>query len=914
MNALQQVRELREAGRFTEALRDISGLSTDRTERLPADVLRAELLERTGKHAQSRSLMETLVRRQGISLSDRSVCEFVLARLDLEDREFDAAMTHLQRSIALAAQVPDLERMCWSQLRLLLLLSDRSGPEAIIPLLGELRANVTKLGHPPVTAALHVTVAQMEAQRGLIVNAQRHLDLGLSCLVGFENLWLKATAENVMACIEMMRSNFDAGFNHARQCLSMSEESGAASVHVSALGNLGNLAYLTGRFDEAVDYSQRARSALRPTSDNWNACLETLARINLAQGRLDECAELLDQIDESVTSPKDRSRYVHRHTQLTRTQLLDRTGNLRQAIAHADLVLTLAAEAGDHLLHNATLLTKAGLLQAAGKISEALSVLDTIAPTMANQPPDFFAHYETILASALVSTGNMQTAGWHRRRAERTYKSLGHVPGALEVTRRLQAAIRLAHDVDLEDTAARHLGPPSAVVSDIASIMLHAGRPDLVAREIVDLLESVGCVRYATAVARAADGSTTTIAETGEPRDQTATPECSERRLAIGSARGREIYVLVGARPDIESAATVNAVVMLLTTLHEIERARVEREERATLWPVDELPIENDDAVATGHMRQTMSFARKIANANVTVLITGESGTGKELVARAVHTYSSRAQKPFIPFNCAAVPRDMLESQLFGHRRGAFTGADRDNPGVVRSARDGTLFLDEIGELSPELQPKLLRFLESGEICPLGESTPFTVDVRIIAATNANLDTLVRDGRFREDLFYRLNVVHLEVKPLRERRDEIPALANHFVRRAAEESRKGHVRLAEETMERLLLYSWPGNVRQLHNEIRRMVAFAEPNSMLDPDAISIDIVRATPTSALPHPAVRGQEIAVPLTEKLHPTLSRIECEMIKAALRDHHGKVDATAKALGISRKGLYLKRQRLGL
>jgi DNA-binding NtrC family response regulator len=372
--------------------------------------------------------------------------------------------------------------------------------------------------------------------------------------------------------------------------------------------------------------------------------------------------------------------------------------------------------------------------------------------------------------------------------------------------------------------------------------------------------------------------------------------------------------VLVIPHADVESAATINAVVMLLATLHELERARVEREERATLWPVDELPAEDENAVTIGHMRETMALARKIANTNVSVLITGESGTGKELVARAVHQHSSRAQKPFIPFNCTAVPRDLLESQLFGHRRGAFTGADRDNPGVVRSARDGTLFLDEIGELSPDLQPKLLRFLESGEICPVGESTPFTVDVRIVAATNAHLEALVRDGRFREDLFYRLNVFHLSVKPLRERRDEIPALAQHFVRRAAHEFKKGRVRLTEETMERLSLCSWPGNVRQLHNEIRRMVALAEPDAVLSPNVISSDAFGATSAPSASSLAPTGQEMAVPLTDKLHPTLSRIERAMIKAALRDHQGKVDATAKALGISRKGLYLKRQRLGL
>ncbi len=224
----------------------------------------------------------------------------------------------------------------------------------------------------------------------------------------------------------------------------------------------------------------------------------------------------------------------------------------------------------------------------------------------------------------------------------------------------------------------------------------------------------------------------------------------------MGTDRERSIDVLIDPKTDLESIATINSVVLLLATLHELERGRAEREERATLWPVDELPADADGAVTVGHMRDIMTLAKRVANTRASVLITGESGTGKEIVARAIHAHSSRASKPFLPFNCAAVPRELLESQLFGYRRGAFTGADRDNPGVIRSARDGTLFLDEIGEMSLDLQPKLLRFLESGEICPLGESTPFPVNVRIVAATNANLGDLVRAGRFREDLLLSL--------------------------------------------------------------------------------------------------------------------------------------------------------------
>jgi DNA-binding NtrC family response regulator len=350
---------------------------------------------------------------------------------------------------------------------------------------------------------------------------------------------------------------------------------------------------------------------------------------------------------------------------------------------------------------------------------------------------------------------------------------------------------------------------------------------------------------------------------------------------------------------------------LLVSAIQHLESARAEREQRLTLWPIEDVDVLNDHAVVNGTMRDLMITIKRVATINIGVLLTGESGTGKEIVARAIHTFSHRSTKPFVPFNCAAVPRDMVETQLFGHRRGAFTGADRDNLGVIRSARGGTLFLDEIGELSIDLQPKLLRFLESGEICPLGETTPFTVDVRIVAATNAKLEQAVRDGRFREDLFYRLNGVRLEIPPLRERRDELPSLVHHFLGRAAIEFKKGHVRIAEETMERLLLAPWPGNIRQLQNELRRMVALAEPDAILTPTALSAEIAGTgdhASDGSVPGP------LPVPPHAKLNATLERIEREMVRAALQQHRGKMDDAAKALGISRKGLYLKRQRLGL
>jgi DNA-binding NtrC family response regulator len=256
----------------------------------------------------------------------------------------------------------------------------------------------------------------------------------------------------------------------------------------------------------------------------------------------------------------------------------------------------------------------------------------------------------------------------------------------------------------------------------------------------------------------------------------------------------------------------------------------------------------------------------------------------------------------------------MLDSQLFGHRRGSFTGATEHFPGVIRTAAGGTLFLDEIGETTPDVQPKLLRFLESNEIHPIGEVQPARVDVRVIAATNADLDALVTQGRFREDLFYRLNIVRLHVPPLRERRVEIPSLAHHYLHRHAQEYKKGHLRLAEETMEYLVLYRWPGNVRQLANEMRRLAALAEADAVLMPEHLSTEIAASRRTIPISDRVLEPTEIVVRIDQPMAAAVQHVERAMIQHALRTTGGRVEETAVLLGVSRKGLYLKRVRYGL
>ncbi len=315
-------------------------------------------------------------------------------------------------------------------------------------------------------------------------------------------------------------------------------------------------------------------------------------------------------------------------------------------------------------------------------------------------------------------------------------------------------------------------------------------------------------------------------------------------------------------------------------------------------------------------MTRLVEEVHKIRSSDVTVLITGESGTGKELVARAIHALSSRRGKVFIPFNCTAVPKELSEGYLFGYRRGAFTGAVNDSPGVIRSAVGGTLFLDEIGDLPLDVQPKLLRFLQEGEIQPLGEQRPQKVDVRIIAATNTDLEGMVADGRFREDLYYRLNVIRLRVPPLRERRSEIPTIVSYYVNHYSAKFGRRDVQITPQTLDLLMVCDWPGNVRQLTNEIQRIVARAEDGTVITPDHLSPELRRTSAPAPGAHTlmgpstglaaAAATQAISQGLT--LADAMAELERRMIAEALRKHNGNISRAARELGLTRRGLYLK------
>ncbi|MFP3947982.1 MAG: sigma-54-dependent transcriptional regulator [Longimicrobiales bacterium] len=304
-------------------------------------------------------------------------------------------------------------------------------------------------------------------------------------------------------------------------------------------------------------------------------------------------------------------------------------------------------------------------------------------------------------------------------------------------------------------------------------------------------------------------------------------------------------------------------------------------------------------------IRQVVERLERVAPTDARVLIFGENGTGKELAARAVHRLSNRAEEAFVEVNCAAIPSELIESELFGHVKGSFTGAVADRAGKFEQADEGTLFLDEVGDMSLAAQAKVLRALEDGVITRVGGQEPIEVDVRVISATNKALDEEIDEGRFREDLFYRLNVVPIYIPPLRERREDIPMLVRHFIRRTAEQDRVAPKEFSEEAVERLTQLDWPGNVRELKNTVERLL-------ILSPD----DVVSLQDVESLVTVASGDSGIGAELLDagSFSEFKDRAERAFILQKLREHEWNVSETARRIDMPRSNLYKKIEKYGL
>jgi transcriptional regulator with PAS, ATPase and Fis domain len=697
----------------------------------------------------------------------------------------------------------------------------------------------------------------------------------------------ESTVLMTLADLQLAQGKLDQATATAERAFKLAKERGPKSAEAHSWLTIGTIHHACGRYADALAA--------------YNSALELEIRL----GRMVDMPETLIAQTELALDMGDRDAAAD---------------NLRQA--HKLLVEQPS------LFHSGLLSRAEGrLLAAVGEYTEAISALAqsiSIFESTSYVYQAALAHLE--MGRVLGRTANKVRAASHLKRALRTFSELhaerdkAAVEEALTASRNsgmLINALPAVFTLDaliierLVAAATSH----ELLLRELATIIRDETSQTAVLFEVANdddlkLITARGCDReYAYEAAREA---VRYLTEHQLPESGAKVKFLSDRRET--SPRRFMLYTTA----DTSSAiGHLDSLLKLVEQGLEICSLRAAAATVAVTAPrIDPKTYEESSlgiVAASPAMRNVIDQIRRIRSSDVTVLITGESGVGKELVARAIHNESTRRQKIFLPFNCAAVPDDLMESRLFGHRKGAFTGATSDRIGVARASEGGALFLDEIGEIALEVQPKLLRFLQEHEIQPLGEDKPIKVDVRVIAATNRNLEEFVAERRFREDLYYRLNVIRVNVPPLRERREDIRILAERFLGELLEREGR-HAQLSNDAAERLETYAWPGNVRQLRNEIERAVAMVEEGGIVLPEHFSPEIAGAEPIALRPEVDV-PQELLVALDqENLEAATAALERLFVGRALERYAGNITHAARALGLSRQGLLLKKKRLGL
>ena len=589
--------------------------------------------------------------------------------------------------------------------------------------------------------------------------------------------------------------------------------------------NLGHAMLILGRLQAAETHFKHVLE--HGTGLSRFSALEGLARVYLAAGEIKLLRRPLEEHESFLLQDRSLALALSgRWAAATRVSLLLKRGPVHEeAAATAKTSLELAERLSDRILVSELTCLLSEALVACGKTSAgALQLIHLVArdPVQAGNMDAMYYR-----ALGYVVNGTLSAVGAESiQRARQIYLHQGNKSGEADLrppTKSATAIIDRSSDLAL------------LVLTGVASALANADAPTLIGHELTQLTKLLGC------------SPRTELVNSNDSLDPTSTERHAVLPLGTNDRQHTALRFQIPSQPH--EIAVLAELMRIGGAAVALQGFRRERRQRAALWPADPIDMNAGALFLAEEMQALLATARRVATTNVPVLITGETGTGKEVLARAIHAYSNRAKASFLPFNCTSTPRDMLDSQLFGHRRGSFTGAVENFQGIIRGAAGGTLFLDEIGDMGLEVQPKLLRFLESGEVHPVGETQPVRADVRVIAATNANLDALLAEGRFREDLLYRLNIVHLPIPPLRERRIEIPALAHHYLEKYALEYARGNLRLAEETMEYLVLYSWPGNVRQLANEMRRVAALCEAGAVVMPEHLSTAIAASRRTDS-----------------------------------------------------------------
>ena len=819
-------------------------------------------------------------------------------------------------------------------------------------------------------SALHAAgdrrhLAMVHSLSGVTLAQEGRMDEAMAALRHAERLALMVQAGDVLATVygnqanvALMQHRHDQALALVERSVELQEKAGTPHGLGVALASLGQICVRVGnlkRAEEALHRALDVRSPMQFMRETTGAVFDTLAQIHLIRGEHEAASRCLQKAHEAYGDKGvPASRWYQWSLRVLEARLALRRGDFSQALAIAgDVTHAPGAPSGYALQAE---LTAIEALLAAGQTGDARDRLDAMSTRV--HPGGMTGTWGEYLRlrGRLHAAAGRATEAYHdfgqsvsvfdvlgeRYQAGLSYLELGRLSSSAgarsRALRYLSSAAAMFESVsagpELGEARAALATVPAAATGTFVGVQMDgddalvrrivdaAALPALLAREgATALLE--GCDAQAVAIfVQPAPGQVRVLAFAGCTGDSAQALALAATRSLSGAQAPLVTVEPLGRDGDAPRAAVISAtrpfsaaVAGRLRTLCAVLRQGFE------LCQARERPAEPAGGAIERHlepllpgfvcasapMQRVADQIQRLQGNDLTVLVTGESGTGKDLVARAIHAGSLRRAAMFLPYNCTSATRELADSQLFGHRRGSFTGAVADSPGVLRTAVGGTLFLDEVGDLPLDVQPKLLRFLEQGEVLPVGDTRPLRVDVRVVAATNADLEQRVAAGKFREDLFYRLSVIRIHVPPLRERREEIPHLSTFFLREACDRLAKPGVRLSPETLDLFDAFPWPGNVRQLRNEVQRAVAMTSPGGLITPDLLS-SALGAGPF------AEPGASPARLRRTTLASAVEKLEREMIEGALERAAGNISETARLLGLTRRGLYLKMQRLGV
>ena len=803
-------------------------------------------------------------------------------------------------------------------------------------------------------------------------------------LIGDQQIpYLLGKIYNNLAGICWFTRRPDEGIRYLEKAIGLYERVGHNSNAVDSYNNLGINLILIGDWNRAQGALERALAFAREVNDSGaraSMVLDALGELSMLRGDLEEAENYLAEARE--LSVKSGNKWYVGQVRRTLGRCCLASDDVERALAEGGEAFALAEKIGDqHGLSDARLLLAEAHLQRGDLEScaaELRQITDKTADTVTGMV--ISGEAQRLNGQLALVRGDAQMAIHHLGRSVTLFEMLGDryksavanyqlgrayastsperavriLTQAAEILRSLGA--RLSLERALEARAALAGGAPSVpggqqTRTQLSTLRLAeaVGSRELLLRELGAVVFHETGARQVVVCATDGGGRLQVVTAYGAtPSDaarmaqalENAGAEQARKRfgvehdaavieLRVSNALPATLLIspkgatALGDGTPLDPLLRIAEMGLELCAFRETARTRPDgKSTRSTI----------DQSVLPGFIHSSPAMARlveemhKIRSSDVTVLITGESGTGKELVARAVHALSARREKIFVPFNCTAVPKELSDAYLFGYRRGSFTGAVSDSPGLIRTAAGGTLFLDEVGDLPLDVQPKLLRFLQEGEIQPLGEQRPVRVDVRIIAATNTDLERMVADGRFREDLYYRLNVIRLRVPPLRERRSEIPAIVDYYLQHYAERFGRKEIEITPQATDLLMVSEWPGNVRQLCNELQRVVARSDDSTLITPEHLSPELQRLTVAAGAVAPTA-GQATA-PVTQvgaypvhnisarglSLADATEELERQMISEVMRRLGGNVSRAARELGISRRGLQLKLRRYEL